>query len=117
MGFRCIAKLAVPLVVLLVHVAYGVPEIPQPAPIRIAIIATGKDPRVQRIGDIAEAELGEGGKIQLIERQNVNRVLAEQHLSLSGLVDANHAVIVGRILAADLIAVLESDARRHRPAA
>ena len=44
----------------------------------------------------------------MLERQRVDRLLAEQGLSLGGLVDADRAVKVGKVLAADLLAIVES---------
>lgn len=43
-------------------------------------------------------------KFQVIERQLLNRVLSEQGLSLSGLIDPESAIAVGKILGVDAIA-------------
>ena len=44
----------------------------------------------------------------MLDRQAIGKLLKEQNLSLSGLVSANRAVQVGKILSADLLAVLET---------
>jgi hypothetical protein len=78
------------------------------AVVRVALVAVTTDPRLQNIRDLAEAELAEAGELQVLERQQVDRLLAEQKLSLSGWVDADRAVKAGKVLAADLLAVVES---------
>ena len=79
---------------------------------RVALLG---DPRVKELVTLAEAEVGQGHDLQVVERQQVDRVLGEQKLSLSGLVDPEQAVAAGKVLSADLLAVVESDP--HSPVA
>jgi hypothetical protein len=43
------------------------------------------------------------GKIDVVEREAIKKVLKEQNLSMTGLVDENQAVKVGKLLGADVI--------------
>src|SRR5437899_1487359 len=78
------------------------------AKVRVALVGTGADARAQHIRDLAEVQLSADGQLQLLERPNVERLLAEQHLSLAGLLDASQAVKVGHVLSADMLAIVES---------
>lgn len=60
--------------------------------------------------ELAEAGLSENKGVELLERRQVERVLAEQALTLSGLVDANKVVAVGKLLSVELFAVVETTA-------
>src|SRR4051794_25260863 len=80
----------------------------KPRAVKLALVARQAGPEVLGLLDLAQAELAREDRLQLLERQRVDRVLREQHLSLSGLVDASTAVKVGELLAADLFGVLET---------
>jgi hypothetical protein len=58
---------------------------------------------------LAEVELSGGSAVALVERREIARLLAEGELSLSGLVDAATAIRAGKLLRADLVAVVETD--------
>jgi hypothetical protein len=77
-------------------------------PVRVAVIAPPGVDAVRAVGDLALAQLGAEREIVLLERAAVDRLLGEQKLSLAGLVDADTAARAGKILAADLLAVLET---------
>ena len=58
--------------------------------------------------DLATAKLGSEKEIELLDRAAIARVLAEQNLSLSGAVNPNSVVSVGKLLSVDLFAVVDS---------
>src|SRR5882724_11229456 len=72
---------------------------------RIALAGTGNG--VENVLDAATVFLNKDTDLQLLDRAEVGRVLREQEISLAGLVRAEHAVKAGRLLHADLFAVLE----------
>jgi curli biogenesis system outer membrane secretion channel CsgG len=55
----------------------------------------------RQAGDLIVADLSAAGNLELIERQSLNAVLKEEGMSLSGLVRAQTAVRVGKLLQAD----------------
>ena len=69
----------------------------------IALTATNKN--LTKLTDAAMADLSEKN-ILLVERTQVDKVIKEQKLSASGLVNANSLVRTGAILKADIIIVL-----------
>ena len=54
------------------------------------------------IASLVEAGLSEKN-VQLVDRQSIDRLLQEQYLSKTGLIDADHAVSAGKLLSADLL--------------
>ena len=77
---------------------------------RVALVSTDGKDVIRNVLDLAEAELGSEAKIELLERRQIERVLREQKLSLSGLVEANQIVAAGKLLSVDLFAVVETAA-------
>jgi WD40 repeat protein len=77
---------------------------------RVALVAAS--PAAQALEDLSLARLSAAPGLRLLERAEVERLLREQKLSLAGLVEANTAVRAGKILAADLLAVLSSSAEK-----
>jgi len=77
---------------------------------RVALVSTDGKDAIRNVLDLAEAELGSEAKIELLERRQIERVLREQKLSLSGLVEANQIVAAGKLLSVDLFAVVETAA-------
>ncbi|MFH1074990.1 MAG: CsgG/HfaB family protein [Candidatus Firestonebacteria bacterium] len=55
--------------------------------------------------DILVSELGKSGKFILIERERLGKIVEEQKLSLTGIIDSNTAASVGNILGASAIVV------------
>jgi hypothetical protein len=80
---------------------------------RIALLATTSDVPTGNIRSLAELQLSQIRDVQVLERQQIDRLLSEQQLSLSGLVDADQAVRAGKVFSADLLAILESSAKSH----
>jgi WD40 repeat protein len=76
-------------------------------PARVAVIAAGEGDGPRSVGELALAQLADQKGIVLLERAAMDRLLREQKLSLAGVVSADTAVQAGKILAADLLAVLE----------
>jgi hypothetical protein len=77
---------------------------------RVALVvdrAVGADRAVA----LAEARLSTSTTgIAMVERNEIDHVLGEQRQSLSGLADASKAIVAGRLLNADLFAVVEGQA-------
>lgn len=81
---------------------------------RIALIAnSGRNESLDTLA-LAEAFLAESKDIKLVERNDIQRVLAEHNLSMSGLVNAEAAVRVGKLLGADVLAVVETEPQSRR---
>jgi hypothetical protein len=77
---------------------------------RCAVIVEGPSAAsATSIASLVEAELS-GKNVQLVDRQSINRLLQEQYLSKTGLIDADHAVSAGKILSADLLAFVSVSA-------
>ena len=74
-------------------------------PAKIALVPGG-DPLPNELLALSEAKLFELKDLTLLDRTDINKVLAEQ--KLTGMFDANNAVELGRILKADIFAVLET---------
>lgn len=77
---------------------------------RVAILTTAKDASSGNVAALVEAELSQGNDFTVLERQQVDRILSEQKLSLSGMVEADQAVKVGKILSCQLLVILEPEA-------
>jgi hypothetical protein len=74
---------------------------------RVALVAP-PEAMARTVQDLALARLTGTSDLVLLDRDQVDRLLKEQALPLSGLVDAGTAVRAGKILGVDLFAVLES---------
>jgi hypothetical protein len=75
---------------------------------RVALVGDNANGNIAKVLDLATVKLGAENSIELLDRTAVDRVIAEQKLSLAGAVDANSVVSVGRLLTADLFAVVDS---------
>ncbi|HEY7158295.1 MAG TPA: hypothetical protein VH575_30360 [Gemmataceae bacterium] len=82
-------------------------------PVRIALVSAEKGETLVKVLTVAEAKLTELPGVEMLERSAIDRVLAEHKLTLSGLVAADQAVAIGKLLTVDLFAVLDagSDAK------
>jgi hypothetical protein len=78
-------------------------------PLRIAMVSSGTGDSINALLDLAQAKVSTQPGVELLERKAIVRVLQEQKLSLSGLVDANTAVRAGKLLSVDLFAFVEAD--------
>jgi len=76
---------------------------------RVAVISNHSDAAVDDLLSLAEALVSDDDSVQLVERTEINRVLGEHELSLSGLVDAKQAIQVGSLVGADVLAVVETE--------
>jgi hypothetical protein len=82
-------------------------EKPRPAT-RVALVSTGKNDAARNLLDLTGVALGKSASIQLLERQQIDRVLSEQKIALAGLLNPNQVVAVGKLLSVDLFAVVEA---------
>ena len=74
---------------------------------RIALVTAHPLEAARTLQDLAFARLGDEKGIVFLQRDAIEKILAEQKLSQSGLVDAKQAVQLGKILAVDLIGVID----------
>jgi hypothetical protein len=79
-------------------------------PLRIALISADRGEELAKVLTLAEARLTDLPGLEVLERAAIDRVLAEQKLTLSGLVAADQAVKIGKLLTVDLFAVLDAEA-------
>jgi hypothetical protein len=84
------------------------------AAVRVALVTTGTPESTSQVIALATAQIDDKD-IQFVDRESISGVLKEQKLSLSGLVDPDRAIEVGKMLKADLFGVLETDAKGKRP--
>jgi hypothetical protein len=97
------------LLLLIAALAPGLSGRDEPAvPVKIALVSNEKSDALRNILTLAETKLTEVPGIQVLEREAINRILAEQKLSLSGLVATDQILSAGKLLGVDLFAVLEA---------
>ncbi|MFM9961815.1 MAG: hypothetical protein ACKV2Q_11390 [Planctomycetaceae bacterium] len=75
---------------------------------RVALLNGEGSEAIANAVDLAQVALGKEQELELLDRAFIRRVLEEQKLSVSGLVEASQAIVVGKLLAVDLIAVVET---------
>jgi WD40 repeat protein len=75
---------------------------------KVALITQENSDSARALLDLAQVELSRDKRVVLLERQAIERVLAEQKLTLSGLVDAATAAKVGQLLGVELFAIIET---------
>jgi hypothetical protein len=78
------------------------------AAMRVALVSDSGDTEVANVLDMATVRLGQEKEIELLDRAAIAHVLAEQNLSLLGAVNPNGVVSVGKLLAVDLFAMIDS---------
>lgn len=78
------------------------------APVRVALVATDAGRDAGAALDLASATLSKLAGIEVLERAGVEKLLGEQLRSLAGAMDAESVVQAGRILRADVFAILET---------
>jgi hypothetical protein len=103
----------IPIFLLLLTVAVsarGQDKEKENGPVRIALVSAEKGETLVKVLTVAEAKLSELSGVEMLERAAIDRVLAEHKLTLSGLVAADQAVAIGKLLTVDLFAVLDAGA-------
>ena len=70
------------------------------APTRLAVIAQGQSAPCRGLADLLQVELSRRDGIELVEREEIDRVLAEQALTVSGLVAESARIHLGALLKA-----------------
>ncbi|MCX7421114.1 MAG: hypothetical protein NT013_16450 [Planctomycetia bacterium] len=75
---------------------------------RIALLNGEGTDQTANVVDLAQVALSKEPELELLDRAFIRRVMDEQKLSVSGLVDASQEIAVGKLLAVDLIAVVET---------
>ncbi len=88
---------------------------PEGGPTRIALVTAEKGDAVNTLLDLTEAKLTEGKALDVLDRRTIDRVLAEQKLTLAGVVAPDQALAVGKLLSVQLFAVLETAPGSKRP--
>lgn len=80
-----------------------VPSLPASKTVRLAVgsLGLGDDAENRELADLVTAELSGAAALEMVERQSLDRVLAELEMSLSSLVRAKDAVAAGKLLRAD----------------
>lgn len=74
---------------------------------RLSFVYDAGNGRAAKLAELAQANLGENAGVELLERTQVQQILKEQKLSLSGALDASQAIAIGKLLTVDLIATVE----------
>src|SRR5207244_4220275 len=81
---------------------------------RVALMNGEGSEQIANVVDLAHVALSREPELELLDRALIRRVLEEQKLSLSGVVDASQAIAVGKLLTVDLIAVVVVVRTAHR---
>jgi hypothetical protein len=76
---------------------------------RLALVSPDRREPARNVLALAEAKLSAVQEVELLERTAIDKVLAEQKLTLAGVIDANQAVAVGKLLGVDVFGVVETD--------
>lgn len=77
--------------------------------VRVALVSSATGPSVNSLLDLAHVKVSMQPGVELLDRQAMAKILREQNLSLSGLVDANTAAAAGKLLSVELFALVEAD--------
>lgn len=83
-------------------------NIPCNAATRIAIVSGERGSAVTNATDLAQVKLSADERLVMLERDEIRRILDEQKLTVTGLVDATQVIAVGKLLTVDLFAVVEA---------
>lgn len=84
------------------------PSAPQPPPLTVAVLPfDGADDKLQAKGmeaaTLLGAHLSTKAELWCVERAEIDKILSEHALKLSGLTDPSHAVQVGRLIGARVL--------------
>ncbi len=80
-------------------------------PVRIAIVMAEPGRDAEKSLLLAEVRLSEDADIALLDRQHIRSVLREQRLDARGLLATDRVLQLGRLLTAELLAVVEPDSQ------
>jgi len=82
--------------------------------LRVRRVAFGpvSDPRAEELVSSCIAELSRSEQLEVIDRGNLERVLAEQKFSNSGLVDSAQAVALGKLLGSPVLLLVKVHAAK-----
>lgn len=83
--------------------------------IRLAVLAEDVSLESRALSDLLTTDLSKAAGVQVVERAEIDRVLAEQKLTAGGLVETASRIQLGRLLKADgLVLIRKDDARQTR---
>jgi hypothetical protein len=77
-------------------------------PLRVALVGVADDEAARNVLPMTEALLSREASVVLVERAEIERVLQEQQLSRGALSDSRQAVVLGKLLGAEVFAVFEN---------
>lgn len=77
---------------------------------RVAVLVSDELSAARSVQELALAQLSGDKGLDLLDRSAVDKLLQEQKLSLTGLVDADKAIQAGKILAVDVLGVIDVSA-------
>ena len=80
---------------------------PSSAEHTIAILGPAKPTELFALQALSEAELSSVQNIAVVERQNLDKILREHKLAISGLADPVTAIRVGKLVGAELLVFIE----------
>jgi ankyrin repeat protein len=78
-----------------------------PKMVSVGIISTGED--VEDIEYLLSANLSENNKINMVERDEISRILKEQNRSRQGVINLQNRLGIGKLLGADALVMLDKN--------
>ncbi len=81
---------------------------------RVALVSDSGDNDIAKVMDLATVRLGQEKEIELLSRDEIQRVLDEQKLTLDGALNPSHLVTANKLLKVDLFAVLDAASRTNQ---
>lgn len=94
------------LLVMLLTLGFAHVAAASPGATRLAILYEGQNQEVQAIVDLVEGRSSRLEQTVVLDRTTLNRILAEQEISLRGLAERDHIIRAGSILGADLLVLI-----------
>src|SRR5438067_2438550 len=76
---------------------------------RVALVGTGGAAATSQIIELATAALSGDKTIELVDRASIDDVIREQKLSLAGFVDRGKLLQIGKLVKADVFAIVDTD--------
>jgi hypothetical protein len=93
------------------------PILAQAEKTRVALVSGERSERIANVLALAQAQLSTDADLELLDREQIRRVLEEKKVALSGVVDSRQALEVGQLLTVDLFAAVESQPDAEAPPA